>query len=175
MSVTVLGILPFMIWINRARSNAKHILRRLPGWHLFWMCLAVFATISVGYGWKVAVVTATGYTIWASLGWEIWHEMNRQRGCKTINRMIWGMSFESNHIALFWRHFLLIMPYLVICSVWLGDPWIMLYSMSFAFSVMISYEIGVDIDTHSKIGDWVVGAIWWILVFMIFYPMMAGA
>jgi len=183
MSLWWIVFLPVMVFANKARGGGCQWINNLPGRQLWWSCLIVGVSVSSAYGFlgghntPAGIVTALGFLAWGTMGWGLWYDLHRldvsyendPRWKDPWVKAIWAISFKSDYLALFWRHFLFILPYMAFCY-WFLDKesfWFFAMSVNFAIAIVISYEIGWHTRLTTGLGEYLTGAVWWFLIYYI--------
>jgi len=165
-------------WMRKTRVHPQQEMgpKWLPGRPLFYVA-PVYAALSnavLPSAWAAAAF-GLAYLIWGTPGWGRWFDLGRMP--KDFNRegiepsplevFINMISFGSDHVALFFRHFLMIVPGLLILGYSLNQVNLVAISVLFGAWVVLSYEIGWQVQENVNkrinpilIGELLTGAVW---------------
>ncbi len=173
-----LATLPVFLMFNRIRGGGMSgITDHLPGRALYYVGGTFGALSAVFFGPMFGLAVALGFIIWGAPGWGLWFDLHRNdaadkddpRRSDWFVRIVDLISFTSDHVALFWRHFWLVLPFLGASAYLAGSPLVMALSMPFSVLVVAGYEYGHRAAPSKAItiGELIAGALWWALILII--------
>jgi len=173
-----LATAPVFIVFNRIRGGGMSTLTDyLPSRALFWVAGVLGGLTTAVFGWQLGVAVALGFSVWGAPGWGLWFDLHRNdaanakdpRQSEWFVKTIQYISFTSDYVALFWRHFWLVLPFLGACAYLASSPLVLGLAVPFAFLVVAGYELGHQVSPTKAItiGELVTGFLWWTMILIV--------
>ena len=176
-SLIFMGILAFL---NRAAgSNLYHLKDKwnLSGKAVLWVLPFVFAATCYWYEWQIALIWTMTFWVWRIPAWGRWIDLgtmpddfNREdEEPSWYEAIINRLSFGYDAVALFWRHFLTLIPGFV--ALYMVSASLYVWAMPvFAFLLMSAYAWakGILYPKHEYIwlAELVSGVLWGGMILM---------
>lgn len=166
-------LLPLWVVLNRLRGGGWPALTDPLPTRALWFCGAVMGlSIWPISDWRFALTVWLGYALSMLVGWGLWFDLGRDgprlndsRHKDLFVRFIHAISFGSDHLALFWRHFIFIWPLFGSLVLWLGyPPALFLGTGAYAAAVVCAYEVGHRFGRGTGTGEFLTGGIWWLMI-----------
>jgi hypothetical protein len=134
LALTWLAVLPVFMVFNRIRGGGMSSLTdRLPGRAVFYVAVIYAALTAVILDPKLGLLVLAGFIVWGAPGWGLWFDLHRhddrQRNDPRRNdlfvKVMDAVSFGFDHVAMFIRLGLFVVPMLLAWSIWSGFslPW----------------------------------------------------
>jgi hypothetical protein len=145
----------------------------------------VYASIGMGilagilfFDWPPALAVATAFLFWAAFSWGRWFDLERMPDgwnrdpdeLSTFDMLVEKVSFGSDHMALFVRHVVGILPLGVLLGYWCGWEWLAVIPV-FAALVVAAYEIAWQVsETWAiEIAEVLTGLVWGALLLAVYF------
>ena len=160
--------------LNRARGDDRWMPAWLPGRALWYVAPAIGLVAFVATGAAfTAVAAALAYLFWALWAWGRWFDLHRHpdgynrdgEQPSIIERAIGALSSGSDHVALFWRH-LLILPGLILVFWGASLLWPLALAIAFAAAAVAIHEAAWRwVPAYPiPVAEVATGALWGLLI-----------
>lgn len=169
--------LPVFAIFNHIRGGGMRLINLMPGRPLYWVSLCLGLVVTGVFGPIMGAAVAIGFWIWGAPGWGLWYDLHRlddeyvddPRHDDLFVRAVGLISFGSDHLALFWRHFLLVLPFLALVAA-LSQTWpILALAAPFGVLVVASYELGWRSSITTTLGELLTGVVWWATILAVYW------
>lgn len=170
-------------WMRGARIHPQQELgpKLIPGRPIFFVApLYALLASAVMPSALAALSFGAAFLFWGLFAWGRWFDLGRmpdnfaREGVEPdpFESFIDMISFGSDHVALFFRHYLMILPGLLILGFALDNVNLAYLSLPFAVAAVLAYELGWQakerIDEEFNpilIGEVLTGLLWAALLF----------
>ncbi|CTQ53098.1 hypothetical protein LP7551_01619 [Roseibium album] len=176
LALTWLAVLPVFMVFNRIRGGGMSSLTdRLPGRALFYVAVIYAALTAVILDPRLGLVILAGFVFWGAPGWGLWFDLHRhdeqQRNDPRRNdlfvKVMDSVSFGFDHIAMFLRLGLFVLPTLLIWSAWSGaSPWLLFAAFPFGLLGVGAYALRWRSTWGNTLSEMLIGALWWAMIFI---------
>lgn len=149
-------IIPAFAFLNRLRGGGWFE-DKLPSRALFWVAPIIGGIACCILPWRDGVFFGVTYLAWGWLSWGHWFDLGRKppltRAKTHFEQAVERISFDSDHIALFWR--------MCIASPFLAYFW-WVYALIFPFACVAIYEASWRLWPDNPIpkAELLTGALW---------------
>ncbi len=169
-----LATLPVFMVFNRIRGGGMSSLTdQLPGRALYYVSAIFGALTAVILDPVLGLVVGLGFLIWGAPGWGLWFDLHRHDDLQIDDRrrnslfvkVMSFVSFGSDHLALFLRLGLFVLPTLGVWCVLSGSGlWLLAAAVPFAALGVGAYELRFRTSFGNTLSELIIGGLWWALV-----------
>jgi hypothetical protein len=169
-----LAVLPVLMLLNRIRGGGMSSLTdRLPGRALYYVGAMIGALTAAVLDPVLGALVALGFPLWGAAGWGLWFDLHRHDSQQTNDprrndlfvRLVDTVSCGSDHVALFLRLSLFLLPLLVAWCAVTGTPYTLLVTAAaFGLLGVGAYELRWRTTFGNTLSEMLVGALWWLLI-----------
>jgi len=169
-----LAALPVLMVFNRIRGGGmSSFTDRLPGRALYYVAAVFGALTSAILDPLLGAFVALGILFWGAAGWGLWFDLHRHdhhqvedpRRDDLFVRIMDAVSFKSDHVALFLRLSLFLLPLLLAWSYGTGTTyWLALAALPFGLLGVGAYELRWRTSWGNTLSEMLIGALWWGLI-----------
>jgi hypothetical protein len=172
--LTWLPALPVLMVLNRVRGGGMSSLTdRLPGRALYYVAVIIGGLTASILDPVLGAIVALGFLIWGAPGWGLWFDLHRDDQAQRYDhrrddlfvQLVDLVSFGSDHIALFLRMSVFVLPTLAGWTYWTaGSGVALLLALPFGALSVLAYELRWRTSWGNMLSELLVGAIWWVLI-----------
>jgi len=169
-----LPALPILMVFNRIRGGGMSSLTdRLPGRALYYVGAIVGGLTAALLHPLLGAFVTLGFLIWGAPGWGLWFDLHRHDHDKVNDprrndlfvRIMDAVSFGSDHVALFLRLSVFLLPMLMGWTyATAASYWLLTAAIPFGLLGVGAYELRFRTSWGNTLSEMLVGALWWALI-----------